>query len=39
MNPMPFPSWPVFAIVVALLLFSAGCLIAGSWLMLSLIWP
>jgi hypothetical protein len=39
MNPMPFPNPLVYAIVLGLLGFAAGCFIAGSWLMLKLIWP
>lgn len=39
MNPMPFPSPLVYAIVLGLLGFAAGCFIAGSWLMLKLVWP
>ena len=39
MTPPPFPSWPVFAIVVGLLVFSATCFLAGSWMMLRLVWP
>jgi hypothetical protein len=39
MNPMPFPNPLVWAIVLALLGFSLGCFIAGSWFMLKLVWP